>query len=156
MDYNFLHTLAFTLCFLAGVGCGYDYQGTKKDAEFAQYKFQVAQAKADDAVAHKRALAEATNTYTVELQRLTLLASSRGTDIERLRQSNARLQARLKARPESPDAGALARCSKLLTEGAELLGEGEQLLLRHGAEHDTLVRIDSHGRQQKEPKKTKD
>lgn len=153
MNYNFLHTLAFTLCFLAGVGCGYDYQGTKKDAEFAQYKFQVAQAKAKEAHDYNERLALLTEQYSVELQRLTLLASRRGTDLERLRQSNTRLQARLKAHSSEPNAAALARCSKLLTEGAELLGEGEQLLLRHGAEHDTLIGVESHGREQKEPEK---
>lgn len=66
------------------------------------------------------------------------LARSRGADIERLRNANARLQARAKGATQGSDREALAKCSELLTEGAGLVTEGERLLFKHGAEHDTL------------------
>lgn len=64
--------------------------------------------------------------------------TDRSAELERLRNANARLQARAKAHPESVDKASVARCSELLSEGAELVAEGERLLLQHGAEHDAL------------------
>lgn len=86
-------------------------------------------------------LSKATNEMVEQLRRITELAGVRGADLERLRGDNARLQARLKA-STGADSKALARCSDLLAEGAELLGEGENLLLRNGAEHDALTKIE--------------
>lgn len=91
---------------------------------------------------HDAKLIEATNLLRDELNRTTDLARSRGADIERLRNANAQLQARIKASPASADREALARCSALLSEGAGLVTEGERLLLKHGAEHDSLIRIE--------------
>lgn len=83
-------------------------------------------------------LSQATNEMVGQLRRITELAGVRGADLERLRGDNARLQARLKA-STGADSKALARCSELLAEGAELASEGEGLLLRNGAEHDALT-----------------
>lgn len=91
---------------------------------------------------HDAKLIEATNLLRDELNRTTDLARARGADVERLRNANAKLQARIKASPARADREALARCSQLLTEGAGLVTEGEGLLLKHGAEHDSLIRIE--------------
>lgn len=91
---------------------------------------------------HDAKLIEATNQLRNELNRTTDLARSRGADIERLRNANAKLQARIQPNTRGTDAEALARCSSLLTEGAGLVTEGERLLLKHGAEHDSLIRIE--------------
>lgn len=91
---------------------------------------------------HDAKLIEATNQLRNELNRTTDLARSRGADIERLRNANAKLQARIQPNTRGTDAEALARCSALLTEGAGLVAEGEGLLLKHGAEHDSLIRIE--------------
>lgn len=91
---------------------------------------------------HDAKLIEATNLLRDELNRTTDLARARGADVERLRNANAKLQARIKASPARADREALARCSQLLTEGAGLVTEGERLLLKHGAEHDSLIRIE--------------
>ena len=91
---------------------------------------------------HDAKLIEATNQLRNELNQSNDLARARGADVERLRNANSRLQARIKASPASADREALARCSSLLTEGAGLVTEGERLLLKHGAEHDSLIRIE--------------
>lgn len=91
---------------------------------------------------HDAKLIEATNQLRNELNRTTDLARSRGADIERLRNANAKLQARIQPNTRGTDAEALARCSALLTEGAGLVAEGEGLLRKHGAEHDSLIRIE--------------
>lgn len=91
---------------------------------------------------HDAKLIEATNLLRDELNRTIDLARARGADVERLRNANTKLQARIKASPAEPNAEALARCSALLTEGAGLVTEGERLLLKHGAEHDSLIRIE--------------
>lgn len=91
---------------------------------------------------HDAKLIEATNQLRNELNQSNDLARARGADVERLRNANAKLQARIKASPARADREALARCSQLLTEGAGLVTEGERLLLKHGAEHDSLIRIE--------------
>ena len=91
---------------------------------------------------HDAKLIEATNLLRDELNQSNDLARARGADVERLRNANAKLQARIKASPARADREALARCSQLLTEGAGLVTEGERLLLKHGAEHDSLIRIE--------------
>ena len=91
---------------------------------------------------HDAKLIKATNQLRNELNRTTDLARARGADVERLRNANAKLQARIQPNTRGTDAEALARCSALLTEGAGLVAEGEGLLLKHGAEHDSLIRIE--------------
>ena len=83
-------------------------------------------------------MVEVTDNLKLELERSADLARVRGAELERLRHANARLQARLKANSTEPNAEALARCSKLLEEGAGLVAEGERLLFKNGAEHDSL------------------
>lgn len=90
---------------------------------------------------HDAKLIKATNQLRNELNRTTDLARSRGADIERLRNANAKLQARIQPNTRGTDAEALARCSALLTEGAGLVAEGEGLLLTHGITHDALVEL---------------
>lgn len=77
----------------------------------------------------------------LDLNHANSLARARGVDVERLRNANAKLQAKLAASPTEPNAEALARCSQLLSEGAGLVAEGEGLLLTHGITHDALVEL---------------
>lgn len=91
---------------------------------------------------HDAKLIEATNQLRNELNQSNDLARARGADVERLRNANTKLQARIQPNTRGTDAEALARCSSLLTEGAGLVTEGERLLLKHGAEHDSLIRIE--------------
>lgn len=85
--------------------------------------------------------AKIVDTLQDQLARANSLARARVADIERLRNANAKLQAKLAASPTEPNAEALARCSQLLSEGAGLVAEGEGLLLTHGITHDALVEL---------------
>ena len=128
--------------FIAGYTAGDAITSERYDREIKAKEIAVLQAQEAERKEHNERLIEATNLLRDELNRTTDLARSRGADIERLRNANAKLQARIKASPASADREALARCSRLLTEGAGLVTEGERLLLKHGAEHDSLIRIE--------------
>lgn len=127
----FLSALGFTI--------GFTTAHLRWQNEFTAYTAQVAKEKLDSANEYGAQLSAVTSKYANELYRIESLASSRGVELERLRQSNARLQARIKASPQSPDAAALGRCSELLEAGAGLVSEGERLLRRNAAEHDALI-----------------
>lgn len=128
--------------FIAGYTAGDAITSGRYDREIKAKEIAVLQAQEAERKEHNERLIEATNLLRDELNRTTDLARSRGADIERLRNANAKLQARIKASPASADREALARCSALLSEGAGLVTEGERLLLKHGAEHDSLIRIE--------------
>lgn len=128
--------------FIAGYTAGDAITSERYDREIKAKEIAVLQAQEAERKEHNERLIEATNLLRDELNRTTDLARSRGADIERLRNANTKLQARIKASPASADREALARCSALLSEGAGLVTEGERLLLKHGAEHDSLIRIE--------------
>ena len=86
-------------------------------------------------------LASITNDLSEQLRVSTALSASRGVDVERLRSQNRALQKRLATASKGSDGDALAKCSNLLAEGAELLGKGEGLLLRNATKHDALVKF---------------
>lgn len=97
------------------------------------------EALATERKSYNEKIVEVTDNLKLELERSADLARVRGAELERLRHANARLQARLKASPQSPDTAALGRCSELLASGAGLVSEGERLLRRNAAEHDALI-----------------
>lgn len=84
-------------------------------------------------------LTQISNDLSEQLRVATALSSARGADVERLRNQNRALQKRLATAPKGTDEEALRKCSNLLAESAELLGEGESLLLRNATRHDALV-----------------
>ena len=86
-------------------------------------------------------LTSITNDLSKQLRVASDLSSARGADIERLRSENRSLQRRLARASKGSDGDALAKCSNLLAEGAELLGKGEGLLLRNATKHDALVKF---------------
>ena len=128
--------------FIAGYTAGDAITSERYDREIKAKEIAVLQAQEAERKEHNERLIEATNLLRNELNQSNDLARARGADVERLRNANAKLQARIKASPAEPNAEALARCSALLTEGAGLVTEGERLLLKHGAEHDSLIRIE--------------
>ncbi len=128
--------------FIAGYTAGDAITSERYDREIKAKEIAVLQAQEAERKEHNERLIEATNLLRNELNQSNDLARARGADVERLRNANAKLQARIKASPASADREALARCSQLLTEGAGLVTEGERLLLKHGAEHDSLIRIE--------------
>ena len=139
-----LCAVAVALLAVSSIGywLGASRTSARYENEIQRKEFAVLQAQQAERKDYEEKLVKATNLLRDELNRTTDLARSRGADIERLRNANAKLQARIKASPASADREALARCSSLLTEGAGLVTEGERLLLKHGAEHDSLIRIE--------------
>lgn len=128
------------LCVTLGVGLAWEIHTVNRLEDMYTAREQaLLQANLDNEKAYNEKLVNVTTSLQLELDTANNLARSRGADLERLRNANARLQARAKSAPENPDREALARCSELLTEGAGLVAEGERLLLKHGAEHDAVL-----------------
>lgn len=139
-----LCAVAVALLAVSSIGywLGASRTGARYEKMIQAKEIAVLEAQQQERKEHDAKLIEATNLLRDELNQSNDLARARGADVERLRNANARLQARIKASPASADREALARCSQLLSEGAGLVTEGERLLLKHGAEHDSLIRIE--------------
>lgn len=139
-----LCAVAVALLAVSSIGywLGASHTSARYEKMIQAKEIAVLEAQQQERKEHDAKLIEATNQLRNELNQSNDLARARGADVERLRNANAKLQARIKASPAEPNAEALARCSALLTEGAGLATEGEGLLLKHGAEHDSLIRIE--------------
>ena len=139
-----LCAVAVALLAVSSIGywLGASHTSARYEKMIQAKEIAVLEAQQQERKEHDAKLIEATNQLRNELNRTTDLARSRGADIERLRNANAQLQARIQPNTRGTDAEALARCSALLTEGAGLVAEGEGLLRKHGAEHDSLIRIE--------------
>mgnify|MGYP000701905814 FL=1 len=139
-----LCAVAVALLAVSSIGywLGASHTSARYEKMIQAKEIAVLEAQQQERKEHDAKLIEATNQLRNELNQSNDLARARGADVERLRNANAKLQARIKASPAEPNAEALARCSQLLSEGAGLVTEGERLLLKHGAEHDSLIRIE--------------
>ena len=142
LKYHLIALGTLAVIFGCGLWLGFAYTSEHYEKMIQAKEIAVLEAQQQERKEHDAKLIEATNLLRDELNRTTDLARARGADVERLRNANAKLQARIKASPARADREALARCSQLLSEGAGLVTEGERLLLKHGAEHDSLIRIE--------------
>lgn len=142
LKYHLIALGTLAVIFGCGLWLGFAYTSEHYEKMIQAKEIAVLEAQQQERKEHDAKLIEATNQLRNELNQSNDLARARGADVERLRNANAKLQARIKASPASADREALARCSSLLTEGAGLVAEGERLLLKHGAEHDSLIRIE--------------
>lgn len=142
LKYHLIAIGTLAVIFGCGLWLGFAYTSEHYEKMIQAKEIAVLEAQQQERKEHDAKLIEATNQLRNELNQSNDLARARGADVERLRNANSRLQARIKASPASADREALARCSSLLTEGAGLVTEGERLLLKHGAEHDSLIRIE--------------
>ena len=142
LKYHLIALGTLAVIFGCGLWLGFAYTSEHYEKMIQAKEIAVLEAQQQERKEHDAKLIEATNQLRNELNQSNDLARARGADVERLRNANSRLQARIKASPASADREALARCSSLLTEGAGLVAEGEGLLLKHGAEHDSLIRIE--------------
>lgn len=138
-----LCAVAVALLAVSSIGywLGASRTGARYEKMIQAKEIAVLEAQQQERKEHDAKLIEATNQLRNELNQSNDLARARGADVERLRNANAKLQARIKASPAEPNAEALARCSQLLSEGAGLAAEGEGLLLTHGITHDALVEL---------------
>lgn len=142
LKYHILALGSLVVIFGCGLWLGFAYTSEHYEKMIQAKEIAVLEAQQQERKEHDAKLIEATNQLRNELNQSNDLARARGADVERLRNANSRLQARIKASPASADREAFARCSQLLSEGAGLVTEGERLLLKHGAEHDSLIRIE--------------
>lgn len=142
LKYHLIALGTLAVIFGCGLWLGFAYTSEHYEKMIQAKEIAVLEAQQQERKEHDAKLIEATNQLRNELNQSNDLARARGADVERLRNANSRLQARIKASPASADREALARCSQLLSEGAGLVTEGERLLLKHGAEHDSLIRIE--------------
>lgn len=142
LKYHILALGSLVVIFGCGLWLVFAYTSEHYEKMIQAKEITVLEAQQQERKEHDAKLIEATNQLRNELNQSNDLARARGADVERLRNANSRLQARIKASPASADREALARCSQLLSEGAGLVTEGERLLLKHGAEHDSLIRIE--------------
>ena len=142
LKYHLIALGTLAVIFGCGLWLGFAYTSEHYEKMIQAKEIAALEAQQQERKEHDAKLIEATNLLRDELNQSNDLARARGADVERLRNANAKLQARIKASPASADREALARCSSLLTEGAGLVAEGERLLLKHGAEHDSLIRIE--------------
>ena len=142
LKYHLIALGTLAVIFGCGLWLGFAYTSEHYEKMIQAKEIAVLEAQQQERKEHDAKLIEATNQLRNELNQSNDLARARGADVERLRNANAKLQAKLASSPTEPNAEALARCSALLTEGAGLVTEGERLLLKHGAEHDSLIRIE--------------
>ena len=142
LKYHLIALGTLAVIFGCGLWLGFAYTSEHYEKMIQAKEIAVLEAQQQERKEHDAKLIEATNQLRNELNQSNDLARSRGADIERLRNANAKLQARIQPNTRGTDAEALARCSALLTEGAGLVAEGEGLLRKHGAEHDSLIRIE--------------
>ena len=142
LKYHLIALGTLAVIFGCGLWLGFAYTSEHYEKMIQAKEIAVLEAQQQERKEHDAKLIEATNQLRNELNQSNDLARARGADVERLRNANSRLQARIKASPASADREALARCSQLLSEGAGLVTEGERLLRKHGAEHDSLIRIE--------------
>lgn len=75
-----------------------------------------------------------------ELDALRVQHDDVRSSLERMRRAESERAKRESASPCGVEREAVAKCERLLREGAELLAEGDDLLRNHAALHDALAR----------------
>lgn len=131
--------LALAVALLFSWGQGWKLDAKQDELKAEREKLEVVQAQLEEVKGENAKLTQAVDTAIKQFNASNDIARRRGAELERLRQHNAILQARIKASPRNPDTDALGRCSELLQTGAGLLSEGERLLQQNAAEHDALI-----------------
>ena len=126
-----LKNLAIVGAFLAGVICTYKYDEQK--LENAELQAAILRAN-DGRKSYERILAAQNELDALRVQHDGVRAS-----LERLRRAESERSKRESASACGVEREAIAKCERLLKEGAELLAEGDGLLRRHSAIHDALA-----------------
>ena len=126
-----LKNLAIVGAFLAGVICTYKYEEQKLE----NAELQAAILRANDGRKSYERILAAQN----ELDALRSERDGLRTSVERLRRAESQRAKRESASACGVEREAVAKCERLLKEGADLLAEGDELLRRHSAIHDALA-----------------
>lgn len=122
---------AVVAAFLAGALCSYKYMNMKLE----NAELQAAILRANDGRKAYERILQAQN----ELDALRVQHDGVRASLERLRRAESQRAKRESDGSCGVEREAVAKCERLLREGAELLVEGEGLLRRHSAIHDALA-----------------
>ena len=119
---------------------GSSYQKAKCEAQIADFKAQMASAVSDQRKDYEKRISEATSRLVLESRRADVARTERDKLLNRLRVASARADGAT-ANPDRSYRAEYAQCRRFLSEGAELLSEGDQLARRIAREKDALSEI---------------
>lgn len=119
---------------------GSSYQKAKCEAQIADFKAQMASAVSDQRKDYERRLSEATSKLILESRRADANRAERDNLLNRLRVASARADG-ASANPDRSYRAEYAQCRKFLSEGADLLSEGSELVGRIAREKDALATL---------------
>lgn len=120
---------------------GSTYQKAKCDAQIADFKAQIAIQTEEQRKSYEKRISEATSRLVLESRRADANRVERDDFLRRLRVANARISERAEADTGRSYRTEYAQCRKFLSEGADLLGEGSELVGRIAREKDALAGI---------------
>lgn len=126
----------FALC----AWLGSSYQKAKCEAKIADFKAQMASAVSNQREDYERRLSEATSKLVLESRRADVARTERDDLLRRLRVASARADGATADSDRSYRAE-YAQCRKFLSEGADLLSEGSELVGRIAREKDALATL---------------
>lgn len=127
----------FALC----AWLGSSYQKAKCEAQIADFKAQMATQIKQQEKDYADRLSEATSQLVLANRRADANRAERDNLLSRLRTADARITERAEADTERSYRAEYARCRQFLSEGAELLAEGSDLVGRVAREKDALSEI---------------
>ena len=129
-----------SLCFCA-CSLTYLYQSHKYEAQIAQIKSSLAEATAKQEKEYADKLSKATSDLVLANRRADTARSERDALLDRLHHANDSETQRANQSPDRSYRDEYATCRKFLSEGAGLLGEGDDLARKFAREKDAVVQI---------------
>lgn len=119
---------------------GSSYQKAKCEAQIADFKAQIAIQTAEQRKSYEKRISEATSRLVLESRRADANRAERDNLLRRLRVASARVDGAT-ADSERSYRAEYAQCRRFLSEGADLLSEGSELVGRIAREKDALAGI---------------
>lgn len=119
---------------------GSSYQKAKCEAQIADFKAQMASAVSNQRKDYEKRISEATSRLVLESRRADVARTERDDLLNRLRVASARADG-ASANSDRSYRAEYAQCRKFLSEGADLLSEGSELVGRIAREKDALAEI---------------
>lgn len=119
---------------------GSSYQKAKCEAQIADFKAQIAIQTAEQRKSYEKRISEATSRLVLESRRADANRAERDNLLRRLRVASARADGAT-ADSERSYRAEYAQCRRFLSEGADLLSEGSELVGRIAREKDALAGI---------------
>lgn len=129
-----------SLCFCVA-SLTYKYQEHKYEAQIADIKTSLAEATAKQEKEYAERLSKATSDLVLANRRADTARSERDALLDRLHNANDSETKRANQNPDRSYRDEYAACRKFLSEGAGLLGEGDDLARKLASEKDAVVQI---------------